>query len=615
MYKNFNEFIVETISNDIPFYLSIDLRMILEQMKNDGNVNASSILMSHGRDVKSDMTYINISNRNDMVPFIHVGIIGQLYNQSGSKLAFKDWISEEYDNPKSVVWSRMRNPVKVGKFLNKIDKIIGLGTTGTETEEFVLLYKINYDIIHNVSDSKFENFEVVTGENIRKWYLEDNYVSDQGDLGNSCMRKSKCQEWIDLYCENTDVCRLLILKSQRKGKISGRALIWKTDKGIVMDRIYFSDEPVQRLFKAYEHENKLVPLHNLKNQTITVQLTSFKFDKWPYLDTFKFINTESGKLYNMHEFPDDNILKLKSADGTARSGGIWSEHEREWLEEDEAVESIIYGWLNRDNSIKLDFDGVWYPESAEEVVSSKYFGGYYHADESEYSDLLEDWLPRDKTVKYWNNDTQMTDFIPIGMKSVLVDTIQGGEDVKSLVKDVIFDPIGKKYHLITDEVDGVSISDWIAKRVKILSIEELAKHIKTDEIDYTDFDKMLMTGNRSGTFDFKTIPIYFKDRKKEDFHTCLRFFLILHCVIGVNDIEKVMCNQAEYSYRGFNNLVITDEMNPYSDMLSSDLYDLIMSEGTTKSHKLAWTMYNFALIQRHKIIQNPEALFTFNYEY
>ncbi len=615
MYKNFHEFIVESISNDIPFYLSIDLRMILEQMKEDGNINASLILMYHGKDVESDMTYINISKRNDMVTFIHVGKVNQLYTQSGSSLDFDVWLSEEYDNPKSVVWSRMRNPVKVGKFLNKVDKIIGLDASGTETEEFVKLYKINFDIIHNVSDDKFDKFEVVMGEDIRKWYLADNYESDKGDLGKSCMRYTKCQESLDLYCENTSVCSLLILKSERKGKIAGRALVWKTDKGMVMDRIYYTSEPVQRLFKAYEHENNLVRLEDLANQTITIQLTSFDFEKWPYLDTFKYINTESGKLYNMHEFPDDNILKLESADGTARSKGIWSEYENEWLEDGDAVKSVTYGWLSKEIAIKLDYDNNWYPESADEIRNSNYFGGYYHKDECEYSDLLGDWIPKSKSIEYWDDEGKIEDWLPEPMESFLVDSSLGGEAVKSLMKDVIFNPNDNKYHLKSEKVDGMSISDWIAKRVGVLTIEELVHHIMTDEIDSTDFEEIMKRGSNSGAFDYKSIPKYFEKRTNEDFFNCLRFFLILHCVVGEVEIEKVMWNQAEYSYRGFNNLIISDEMDSYSDILSGDLYNLILGKDNKNSFRLGWTIYNFALIQRHKIIQDPEALFTFNYKY
>jgi hypothetical protein len=104
-----------------------------------------------------------------------------------------------------------------------------------------------------------EDFKIVKGKDIIKWYDISTYAEESGDLGNSCMRHSRCASYLKIYAENPDVCSMLILKSD-DDHIIGRALIWKIDPDIggadtYMDRIYAINDATKKRFQEYADQN------------------------------------------------------------------------------------------------------------------------------------------------------------------------------------------------------------------------------------------------------------------------------------------------------------------------------------------------------------------------
>jgi hypothetical protein len=100
-------------------------------------------------------------------------------------------------------------------------------------------------------------FEIVKGEDIRYWYYYQRYHRDTEDntLGNSCMRGDSQQKYLDLYVNNPDQVRMLILRDLASNKITGRALVWTCDGGeTYMDRVYGGDD-IQQAFKEYAIDN------------------------------------------------------------------------------------------------------------------------------------------------------------------------------------------------------------------------------------------------------------------------------------------------------------------------------------------------------------------------
>lgn len=180
------------------------------------------------------------------------------------------------------------------------------------------------------SDSDCE-FKLVNGEQIRNWYSIHNYQAIQGELGASCMAEEHAQDYLNIYCENTDQVSLLILLNKDK-KLLGRALVWKlTDGRFFMDRCYTIMSTDKYVFFDYAKEqgwiykfNELGEYSfryldtstNISDMTIKVKLDYWQFDSYPYLDTLSILDLDTGTLTNL--LPSNgrlNHVRLNSTGG------------------------------------------------------------------------------------------------------------------------------------------------------------------------------------------------------------------------------------------------------------------------------------------------------------
>jgi len=200
--------------------------------------------------------------------------------------------------------------MKIGRLVNTILKKSGIKYSDKDVEQFVNKWKSYIDF----NNDKYNQFELVKGEDIRYWYYEEKYEGNGGSLNGSCMKYKKCQKYFDIYVENPEVCQLLILKSHNEDKILGRALVWTlNDNKIFMDRIYTSNDSDVNLFKKYAQEkgwsykssqdfnegtNIVLPEGGSKHLTLNVDLKKSYFYSYPYMDTLKFLNTISNTLTN-----------------------------------------------------------------------------------------------------------------------------------------------------------------------------------------------------------------------------------------------------------------------------------------------------------------------------
>ena len=108
------------------------------------------------------------------------------------------------------IYTGNKNAVKIGKFIKKVLPT----TTDAQIEEFVNELKA-------VQDNLKEKIELVSGDEIAKWYKSENCYSG-GSLGSSCMVD---KNFFDIYTQNPESVNLLIMKSG--DKIISRALVWK----------------------------------------------------------------------------------------------------------------------------------------------------------------------------------------------------------------------------------------------------------------------------------------------------------------------------------------------------------------------------------------------------
>lgn len=194
--------------------------------------------------------------------------------------------------------------IRIGRFFKKVNSDL----TDAEIEKFVNSYKAKIE-----SYSKNLKIEIVDGEDIRFWYLEENYKNGFGTLNNSCMRYKKCQKKLDLYCDNPKKVKMTIIKNE-KNKLLGRALLWKLSKPkekFYLDRVYTTDDYYKYIFEDFVEKNNFLSYDfDSFNGELRVNdiKTSKQPDRNPYMDTFEYYNIHNNFLTSSFEGDDDEFF-------------------------------------------------------------------------------------------------------------------------------------------------------------------------------------------------------------------------------------------------------------------------------------------------------------------
>jgi len=282
---------------------SYDLDCVLEQIKDNSEVARLLLKQRHPIEnlVDNHINYISISNSD----------------KTRISYLTPERLDALLSNGEDVWTSSKRFHIKPGAFISKIFKNIH----PKEVENFSQLFR-------NVQNKITTNFKIVSGSNILHYYHYNSYLSESGSLGNSCMKYDSCQDYLDLYTDNTDKISMLVMVTDDR-RLIGRALLWQIDDIKIMDRIYtIDDETYQYHFKKWADDNGYLYKKEQKwNNTLffeskgkTIQkeiffnLKSFKFNHYPYMDTFKFLNTNDGVISNIPKTIDDRTLL--STDGS-----------------------------------------------------------------------------------------------------------------------------------------------------------------------------------------------------------------------------------------------------------------------------------------------------------
>lgn len=249
--------------------------------------------------------------------------VGKEISRTVSELSGKTYIYLQFENGKGVynleklrpsdegknqVWSKNRQEIKVGKAIRALLKTANVDVNDKEIEEFVNSFKAALDRLND----KFSFFDVVSDDDISHFYNYKNYFENRGTLGSSCMARVP-ESFLSIYTENPDVCSLIIFRSQDDdSKIMGRALLWTLNNGNkFVDRIYTINDSDVQLFKDYAKENGwYVKKYNNSSDTdyvispdgtevrlpLKVTVRRGQYNNYPYLDTLKYYNPNSGIL-------------------------------------------------------------------------------------------------------------------------------------------------------------------------------------------------------------------------------------------------------------------------------------------------------------------------------
>lgn len=223
-----------------------------------------------------------------------------------------------------------RQTIKIGRFVKKFlseNAFDEFNIKDSDIEKFVNFYKsyFNYDPT---------KLKIVEGDEIKKYYLEENYFEPSGlkygSLWNSCMRQKERNKFMNLYALN-DV-KMLVLFSDDE-KVRARALLWNSVKEFKTDNVYkFMD----RIYSVYDHDidvfkkwakengylskweqNAKTELYvdvdnNPERKHLYVLLANHNMSWYPYLDTFKFYNVSKGRFSNSQNWNYDYTLVQSS---------------------------------------------------------------------------------------------------------------------------------------------------------------------------------------------------------------------------------------------------------------------------------------------------------------
>ena len=271
----------------VDIIISDDLRNVLLEIQ-DSQVAQLLVKVSHFEDELADdyVNYISISKK-DLTKISYL-----------TKERYEGLSTDE-------CWATTKRIMaKPGGFISKVFKNI----SEKEVEKFSTLFR------SEITKPKLD-FQVFEGDEIKKFYHYSSYCErNGGSLHASCMKYDNCQSFLDIYTKNPDNCKVVVLfDNDDATRIIGRAILWQVDGHKVMDRIYtINDEAYQFYFKQWASKNgyyfkseqnwfntrQFEMLGSKKiNLDLTLNLLNTKFDRVPYMDTFKFMDYE-GKLYN-----------------------------------------------------------------------------------------------------------------------------------------------------------------------------------------------------------------------------------------------------------------------------------------------------------------------------
>jgi hypothetical protein len=345
--------------------VSDKLKAILSEFESESVVASLLLKKRHDKEelVENPINFISVSG------------------QDVTKISYVTQDRMSIIDPDEYWTSSRRFQAKPGSFISKVFKNI----TPKEVEKFSNLYR------SHVCKPKF-TFNVVSGEDIRKYYYYESYSSDRGSLGSSCMKHNSCQSYLNIYVDNKDHVEMLVMLNE-EGGLMGRALLWKFDSHKIMDRIYtIGDEELSFYFKKWATENGYLykteqnwfntlffEQTGQKKQELklTLKLDNIEFERYPYMDTFKFINVESGEIYNY--MPEDTDFRiLCSSDG--------SKYNSDYLKFDSIDKVFRY----QGDSVHINYLDIW--TSQNNANWSDINSQYILNKDCEYKEELGDYI-------------------------------------------------------------------------------------------------------------------------------------------------------------------------------------------------------------------------------
>jgi len=459
-----------------PLILSDGFKVVLNQILDRGKSNIATRLLEWENDPEHlfDSTHINRTDDDDRVTFIQSARLQRMDDQG-----------ETADD----IWTiRGRTETTIGRLIRRL---FGTRFDQKSIEIFVNKYKA---IIRG--EQAFANFELVEGDEIAHWYLRARYEDNNGRgsvLNGSCMSGRECQNFFGIYTKNPNQVKMCILKNDKGDKIKGRAIVWQLAEPegyTFMDRIYTHQDADVNVFVEYAKQNGWVTKQRQtyrgdalllpdgkkrENTNLKVVLDDVDFNRYPYMDTFRYFYQDEKTLSNVplrdlgdgwtlndtggyyDEYDEDyepTYVTDWRGDEILEEDSVWCDYEEVHCLRDEAT-YISKGENGR---------GKYFPPNTKLLVYSEYSDSKYHKDDCIYSEFMKDWVYKRYAVKMYF-DQNKENWVWVHKLTLHDDMGKIGDDY--FVNDILYRDQVKKdgklvpgdYHFIDDEFGKEGFED------------------------------------------------------------------------------------------------------------------------------------------------------------
>jgi hypothetical protein len=276
---NFFDFIFENFKKiEVPFQFCTEFDYVIREI--DSPISKAFFDL---RLKNCDISLINIGDESDTASFTTSAKLSQHFKTEDEKM-LTTLIQPLSRNTE--IYSKNRTTIKIGRLIRKL---FGTKFSDIEIEKFVNQYKSSLD-------SKLTHFDIWEGSRISQGYRSKNYTYDgasSNPLLNSCMNDEL--HLVDFY-SYVPVKLLVMLNSDEH--IFGRALIWQTDRGLFMDRIYCAFDSDYYKFIDYAKTNNIIYKKENKSGPTVEYVKDGKSSWFPMIIRLKFNIDE----YNKDEF-------------------------------------------------------------------------------------------------------------------------------------------------------------------------------------------------------------------------------------------------------------------------------------------------------------------------
>jgi hypothetical protein len=326
--------------------------------------------------------------------------------------------------------SSKRFNAKPGAFIRKVFT----GLSDRQVEIFSTLFK-------NIQSSPDFTMRVVEGNDIIKYYFYETYAEQTSSLGASCMKHGDCQDFLNLYADNPETIKMLIMVN-RDGRLVGRSILWDIEPNKIMDRIYtINDDEYSYQFKKWADDNGYWYKKEQKwNNTLffeskgnpilsemSIVLKNTNYRRYPYLDTFKFFDPDSKIFYNYIP-KDKEIYTLSTTDGTKQTS--------DYLARDGKTDLFHY----KNETIWLEYKG--YRTHQNNLFYSDVNDKYILKEDALYNEELGDYIFIDDSLNDKSRIQSRLDYIT-----------RKKEEIK------------KSIHVRTNPLDGISFPSYFSDAV------------------------------------------------------------------------------------------------------------------------------------------------------